>query len=216
LTLAAWADNGLCEPDADIRSAFTQTLQLLADLGHHIVEIPNPSPWDEVRAQGMFAAFGGMISGLVNAAIPPERRPLLADITGWLFELGERSTAGEFFVAIEGLSSMAGQFQMGIEPYDAVVTPVTTSPAVPVGYFHRDGLQEVGRRMLEWAAYAPLANMTGLPAISLPVQVTSSGVPVSVQITGSRHGDDGLLFSLGAQLEAAVGWQHRHPPQWDQ
>ena len=68
--------------------------------------------------------------------------------------------------------------------------------------------------MAEWAPYTPLANLAGQPSVALPVHVTDEGLPVGAQLSG-RPGEDGLLLGLAGQVEQVVGWQHRHPVQWN-
>jgi Asp-tRNA(Asn)/Glu-tRNA(Gln) amidotransferase A subunit family amidase len=68
--------------------------------------------------------------------------------------------------------------------------------------------------MLGWSAFTPWANLTGQPSLSLPLSVTTTGLPVGVMLTGARRGEDALLISLAGQLEAAAPFGHRHPPQW--
>lgn len=215
-TIAVWTDNGFCDPDPENVRAVERTAALLTDLGHTVVEVANPVPWTEQSCELFFSVFGGLAGALVNQVIAPERREKLQDFSRWLFELGERIKAHEYVAATDGLATLAAQFLASVEPYDAVLTPVTSAPPVPVGYFHAQGVDHLARRMIEWAAYTPMQNMTGLPAVSLPVHVTPEGLPVGVQLTASRHGDEALLLALGAQLEDTVRWQDRHPPQWFQ
>jgi amidase len=59
-----------------------------------------------------------------------------------------------------------------------------------------------------------MANISGTPAVSLPVHVTADGLPIGVQLSASA-GSDELLVSLSAQLERAFGWQTRHPTVWN-
>ena len=60
-----------------------------------------------------------------------------------------------------------------------------------------------------WVPYTQLANLTGRPAISVPLHWTATGLPLGVQLVG-RLGADGLLLQLAAQLEEAQPWFHRY------
>jgi amidase len=69
--------------------------------------------------------------------------------------------------------------------------------------------------MLAWTAYTPPYNLTGQPAVSLPLAATAEGLPLGVHLVGRRGGDAALL-SLAAQLEEAIPWTGRHAPIWNQ
>ena len=62
---------------------------------------------------------------------------------------------------------------------------------------------------LSWVPYTQLANLTGRPAISVPLHWTNAGLPLGVQLVG-RLGADGLLLQVAAQLEEAQPWFHRY------
>jgi amidase len=191
-----------------------QVAGTLSDAGHEVTVIANPVPWTGSLLNTFFAVFSGLAASLVESTIPTERRANLQDITRWLFELGQSRSAAQHVAATDALAGVAATLLAAVEPYDAVLTPVTTAPAVPVGYFHADGIDHCATRMLEWAAYCPMQNWTGQPAIALPTHVSDEGLPIAVQLTAARHGDDALLLSLGRQLEDAFDWAQRHPPQW--
>jgi amidase len=66
---------------------------------------------------------------------------------------------------------------------------------------------------VQYTPYTSFANVSGLPAISLPVGQTEAGLPMGVQLVG-RPGGEHTLLAIGAQLERRFAWQRRHPPQW--
>ena len=67
------------------------------------------------------------------------------------------------------------------------------------------------REAFEWVGYTQLVNMTGAPAMSVPLHWTPDGLPVGIHMSAG-FGSEALLFRLAAQLEAAAPWSHRRPP----
>ena len=97
--------------------------------------------------------------------------------------------------------------------YDAFLSPTLASPPVPVGYFDEVDPAENFERQKRFTPYTALYNISGQPAVSLPLYWNSGGLPVGVMLAG-RLGDEATLISLSAQVEAARPWRHRHPAIW--
>jgi amidase len=98
-------------------------------------------------------------------------------------------------------------------PYDIWLTPTVGSPALPLGMF-KPTPDEPNRAMttsMHFLPFTMLQNMTGQPAMSVPLYWTDDGLPVGLQFAGP-HGDEGLLYRLAAQLEEARPWADRVPP----
>lgn len=129
-------------------------------------------------------------------------------------ERGDRLTAAEFVRSTATLAAVSSRLIAGLAPFDLALTPVSSGPAVPLGHFHASDSEPAALRMLQWSAYTPLQNTTGLPAVALPSHITPDGLPIGVQLTGARLGDERVLIGLAARLEEAIGWPERHPPQW--
>ena len=92
------------------------------------------------------------------------------------------------------------------DTYDALLSPVLSSPAPPIGEL---GPGVPGRehivRLLRFAPFTAWQNVTGAPAISLPLARTEQGLPIAVQV-GAPRGQEARLLSVGYELEAALAW----------
>ncbi|MCA1710568.1 MAG: amidase [Actinobacteria bacterium] len=215
LRVLRYTDPGLdVDVDPDVLRSIDDAAGLLTSLGHDVVDGTNPQPWDDALLQAMLVVFGGGLKATVEAVIPPDRRHLVRPYTAWCVQLGETLGASDYVLATGAIARAASTHLAATAAYDVVLTPVSTSPAVPVGWFSEEGIDQEGRRMLAWSAFTPWANLTGQPSLSLPLHTTAQGLPVGVQLTGARRGDDALLISLAGQVERAAPFAHRHPPQW--
>jgi amidase len=96
---------------------------------------------------------------------------------------------------------------------DVLITPTVTQPALPIGALApKEGEPAMAwlQNAAQWVPFTPVFNVTGQPAISLPLHQTPAGLPVGVQLVGPPAGEE-LLLSLSAQLEAARPWHDRRP-----
>lgn len=213
LQIARYRDPGLDQAvDAECIAAYEQTSRLLESFGHEIVDIEHP-----LGATGMAAlmdplatVFAVGLATMVGSVVAPERRHLLRPLTQYFVRRGESTSGPAHAVALGTLAAAAASAVASFAPYDAVLTPTTTQPAMLCGAFRLDDGEEAIEAMWRWTAFTPLANFTGQPAISLPVHATPDGLPIGVLLTSALYHDD-LLLSLGNQLEEALSWQHRRP-----
>jgi amidase len=214
LRVLMWTDSGLAPPDPEALHAVQTARDLLHQLGHAVVEADNPVPWTSALQDALLVLFTAAVA-VAARPIAGDTRDLLAPYTRWSLEEAERHSAVDFAAAQAVVATAAARQLAAAAVYDVVLTPTAAGPAAPGGGFEQDGTgEECGRRMLEWSAYTPWANLTGQPALSLPLHVTDSGLPVGAHLVGARVGDDHLLLRLAAQLEWAAPFAHRHPPQW--
>jgi Asp-tRNA(Asn)/Glu-tRNA(Gln) amidotransferase A subunit family amidase len=100
------------------------------------------------------------------------------------------------------------RFQAG---YDLILSPTLASPPLPLGVASLERpLEEFQRAVLPYSPFAALFNITGQPAISLPLHWNAQGLPIGVQFA-ARLGQEELLLSLAGQLEQAQPWFQRRP-----
>jgi Asp-tRNA(Asn)/Glu-tRNA(Gln) amidotransferase A subunit family amidase len=97
------------------------------------------------------------------------------------------------------------------EDHDLLLTPTLGAPPPELGWFTAAGPQQEGERIISFIPYTAQFNMTGQPAISLPLHSTPEGLPVGVQMVAA-YGREDLLIRVASQLEEAAPWSGRHAP----
>jgi amidase len=94
--------------------------------------------------------------------------------------------------------------------HDLLVTPTVGAPPPELGWFTAGGPEEEGHRIASFIPYTAQFNMTGQPAVSLPLHWTADGLPVGVQLVAG-YGREDLLIRVASQLEQAAPWVDRRP-----
>lgn len=200
---------GVTAPTDEVVSAVAATVDLLEGLGHHTTEIAPPM---EVSAAAVFEVIWWSLADSV--ALPEAVESALTPLTRWQRTLGRRIRAGELAAAVAESRYLARQALTTMAPFDVVLSPTTAAGPFKVGSM-RDDSDPAGdfHAQKQWAAYTAIYNITGQPALSLPLWWTNEDLPIGVQLAAAP-GNEHLLISLAAQLEGAQPWQHRRPPMW--
>jgi amidase len=195
--------------DRECVRAWEDASHLLARLGHEVEDIAVPMPRDAVPT---FETCWAVLTALSPA--PPGSEALLRPLTRWLSEKGRAFSGPEFGLALGAMRRYAADCLTALAPYDAVLTPTLAVPPLPVGALRNDADPaadfEAQKAFTPWTS---AWNVTGMPAVSLPLHWTPSGLPVGVMLA-ARPAEEELLLSLAAQIEAAAPWADRHPPGW--
>ena len=194
--------------DPECLRAYEDASALLVALGHDVEDVPPPLAPDAVP---VFETCWAVLTAL--SVVPPEAEPLLRPLTRWLSERGRAVSGPEFGLAIGELRRVAAGALTALAPYDAVLTPTLAVPPLPVGAIRDD--DDPSADFEAQKAFTPWTsawNVTGMPAVSLPLHWTPDGLPVGVMLA-ARPAEEELLISLSAQVEAAP-WHDRHPPGW--
>ncbi|TFV57764.1 amidase [Geodermatophilus sp. DF01-2] len=202
-------------PDAGleraVQAAFDDASRLLADLGHEVVDVP-----PGLLGPDVLAAFERVwtLSGTL-LPVPPERVGELRPLTRELRARGLALSAQAAMEALTALRLFARRFVTATDGYDVLLAPVTTMTPRPLGWFGADGDGAADfERQKRYAAFTAVFNVTGQPAVSVPLHWTPDGLPVGTMLVG-RPADEVTLVALAAQLEAARPWADRHPAGWD-
>jgi amidase len=190
-------------------AAWESTSLLLESLGHEVADVPVPLPETAVP---VFETCWAVLTAL--SVVPPDREHLLRPLTRWLTERGRAVSGPEFGLAIGEMRRLAAGALAALAPYDLVLTPTLAQPPLPVGALRDDADPaadfEAQKAFTPWTS---AWNVTGMPAVSLPLHWTADGLPIGVMLA-ARPAEEALLLSVAAQVEAAVPWAHRHPPGW--
>lgn len=194
--------------DGPCRAAVEQTAALLTELGHDVEPVPIPLTKrfaDDFLLYWAVLAFAIRFGGK-RTIDPSFDRSRIDDLT---LGLG-RSFMRRCYrlpLALRRLAKSRLQYAKLFERYDALLTPVTAYTTPELGYLSPTiAFEELMERLIRYAAFTPLANATGGPAISLPTSHTKNGLPVAVQLF-ANHGDERTLLELAYALESARPWR---------
>ncbi|MGW4642610.1 amidase [Sphaerisporangium sp. NPDC004334] len=199
------------EVHPDVMAAYEEASRLLESLGHEVVDMP-PAFDGSILAEFERLWFCFACMHPVDPSLEPRLRPL----TRWLRERGFATPAPAFLQAQATLQTATRFAFLVMNDYDAILSPTVTQPPVPIGWFEDvEDPEETFHRMERFAPFAAPYNISGQPAVNLPLHWTGAGLPIGVMLAG-RFGGEATLISLSAQVEAAVGgfWGDRRPEIW--
>jgi amidase len=193
----------------EVLAAYEDTSRLLESLGHDVedVDLPTP-PW----VVGLFETVWTVLSTLMP--VDPAQEAELQPLTRYLRERGRSVDGSTFALAVIGLQVIARQVIVAASPYDVLLSPTLAQPPLPVGAILNaaDPARDFDDNK-RFTPFTALYNLTGQPAMSLPLGWTAAGLPVGVMLAGRPAGDAALL-AVAAQVEAAAPWDGRRPACW--
>jgi amidase len=201
LTVGRFIDSPMRgEVDEPVRAAWEQASALLAGLGHEVLDTAAPLPGDAVP---LFETVWSVSA----ASFPvPGGEELLRPLTRHLRERGRAATAPQFAAALAQLNVLARRAIATTARFDVLMCPTVAMLPRPVGWFTRDDGPEADfERQKQYTPYTAMFNLTGQPAVSLPLYRSADGLPIGIMLVG-RPAAEALLVSLAAQLEQALPW----------
>jgi amidase len=203
------------ELDPQCERALRDAAELVAALGHEVEQID--APWAGQDLLPIFTlvfgtpvAMGVFFGAQVTGREPSEE--LVEPLTWTIWNGIRERTALDYMLARTQLSAVSRGIVALWNDFDVVMTPALAQRPVRIGEIdgRGDDLWAAFRRSGEFTPYTAVFNVTGQPAISLPLFHGEDGLPLGVQFAG-RPADEATLLSLGAQLEAARPWADRRP-----
>lgn len=202
----------------DCVSAVEDAAKLCESLGHHVEEGVVRLEQDEVSDAFKTISSAGLAWDIRNweRITGKPATPDQFEVGTWaLIERGRAAatTAEQLMDALAGMQAVSDHVAASLEAYDIWLTPTLGAPPPPLGSFKAS--PEDPNRGLKMSSqilpFTPLINITGQPAMSVPLFWNSDNLPIGVHFVG-RYGNEGSLFRLAGQLESARPWATRIPP----
>jgi amidase len=223
----------------DCVAALNDSVKLLESLGHDMTEAAPPVEREQFSRAFLTVICGEVRASMLEAKALAGRSPSPRNVesTTWgLNLLGASIPAGDLVKAEHYLRAAARKVGQFFENYDVLVTPVLAEPPFLTGALQppsheravlkglgmlRAGsvlrligaLEKTADKIFDVVPYTPLFNITGQPAMSVPLYWNSANLPIGTHFVG-RYADEATLFRLAGQLEQARPWKDRHPPVW--
>jgi len=204
------------ELEAVSETATRTASALLESLGHTVG--PVTPPWS---GQGLLADFTRLFTPLVAMEVRAGERIRgreateadLEPLTWAVWTRARQQTSLAYLAAQGRLEAAARAIVASLAPYDALLTPALAQRPVPLGEIHGLGHEPWSeyRRSASFTPYTAVVNITGLPAITVPLYHGDDGLPLGVQLVGPPAREE-VLLALAAQLERAHPWAERRPP----
>ena len=215
---AGWSFDTKIHPECE--KAVRDVAQLCESLGHNVEEVDV----EELSYKNLFMSFGLIFSSTTGQVVAYWERELgkkitqeqLEPVTWLVYQNAATRTGADYCIAIEDCQrfsrKVAQWFHKG--DYDILLNTTLTIPPIELGNFAPDNLRKAGKAiqlMSKLVAFTFVYNVTGQPAMSVPLYWTADNVPIGIQFA-ARFGDEATLFRLAAQLEQERPWADRKPP----
>ena len=213
-----------------------ETVQLLQELGHEVEE-DHPDIDGLSLAKSYLSLYFGFVAAHIEelgSLLKRKIKPGEVEPSTWtLGLLGRVYSSGNLYQALNRWDLAARQMGIFFQKYDLYLTPTTAYPPAQIGELQPKGsevfmmklvntfklgrllkasglVDQLAEKSLERTPFTQLANLCGLPAMSVPLYWTGDGLPCGVQFIGP-FGDEATLFRLAAQLETARPWFDKRP-----
>jgi amidase len=199
----------------DCVRAVDDAARLCASLGHHVEEAAPEADGNDLSQQFITLWSAGAAWSIEDWARRTGQTPAadrFEPLTWGLYQMGARRSGAEYLLALQDLQRVSRDIARFFGRYDVWLTPTLAEPPLPLGSFDAepDNPMQGLFRAAQFVPFTPICNITGQPAMSVPLHWNAAGLPIGVHAVG-RFGDEATLFRLAAQLEAARPWADRRP-----
>ena len=203
---------------AECADAVRDVAHLCESLGHHLEEVSLTAEAEQA-AVVLGVGNAAVIAAMLDAEAAYRSRPIdedeLEPLTYLTYQRGKGVSAIDYFNELKKCYAFGRRMAQFFTRHDLLLNATTGSTAVRIGELHGDtfDLKAYAKRVNEFIPNTKAANISGLPAMSVPLAWSASDLPIGIQFTG-RPGDEATLFRLAGQLEQARPWAQRRPSQF--
>jgi amidase len=201
--------------ETEYLKALAETVVFCKDLGHKVQEADPEIDRAAVVPTFLTLAAANMVVNLAShpTAGRPARKGEVENVTWGTAQKGEQIAAADYVRATQTMHRLGRQMAAFHEGYDVLLTPGLGTLPPKLGWIDMmlEDVDEYWRRVFTFSPFTVWFNLTGQPALMLPLGRSASGFPIAVQLVG-RYGEEGAILSLGAQLEKARPWFDKNPP----
>ncbi|MDN4172154.1 amidase [Nocardioides sp. SOB77] len=198
----------------EVVAVLRRAADLLADLGHEVTETTLDYRLEESQGGGAVLMGAGLVAG-VDARLAELGRELREDdlepFTRLLLDHYRATLTGaDVARALETAQRVGWRLGSQLRTHDVLLTPTLADPVPPLGLLDTTRPESIWEHAGRVSAFTSVFNLTGQPAVSLPLGTDATGLPIGVQLAADLGGE-GLLLALATQVERAAPWARRAP-----
>ena len=200
--------------DPQCRAAVAGAARLLESLGHHVDESAPAAMFEPEFARHFNSIIAADAEATFQAFETVLGRPIgeeeIEPRNAGYRRAGQALGAAAYLQCRGWIGRWSRRMARWWVDHDLLVTPTLGAPPPELGWFTAAGPQSEGKRIASFIPYTAQFNMTGQPAVSLPLHWTPGGLPVGVQLVAA-YGREDVLIRVASQLEQAAPWAQRRP-----
>jgi amidase len=209
LRVGVWTEAWSGAPvDPEVAAAAVRAARMLEDLGHVVADASPAVDWEAVMRSSL-GGLAAIAAPFLTARVDPSR---LEAVSRKVLEEAQAVTALDRVAVFDARNRVARSVGAFFCEHDLLVTPTMGQLPAPHGTLNQDDPDHTTRTWLESLfAYGPFTvvfNVSGQPAISLPLEQSACGLPIGVQLV-APYGREDLLFRVAAQLDPALAGTQR-------
>lgn len=196
-------------------AAVQDAAALCESLGHAVEEVTPPGNF-QMMAMAVNVAVSASIAWTLDREAERRGRPIAQDevetLTWANYQEGKKATGHAYVSAIQNIHAFGRTMAKLFEKYDVLLLSTLGRVPPPLGYMNTNAadLSNYGERLYTFMPNTQPFNVSGQPAMSVPLSWSEEGLPIGIQFA-ARAGDEATLYRLAAQLEQARPWKHRRP-----